>query len=160
VGKRVTFPLTVYYDASCPLCASEMHALKARDMEGLLVLADCSASAFDEEPGLREGVTRKMMLERIHARDAAGRWSSGLDVFEAVYRAAGFSTLARVLGSARLRPLLDRIYPWIAANRYRLSRLGLGRVFGLVAPAGCGNRDARSDCGSAPPLPKRASRRP
>jgi len=148
VGKRMTFPLTVYYDASCPLCASEMHALKARDIEGLLVLADCSAPAFDEEPGLREGVTRKMMLERIHARDAAGRWSSGLDVFEAVYRAAGFTRLARMLGSARLRPLLDRIYPWIAANRYWLSRLGLGRVFGFVAPARCGNRDARSDCGS------------
>jgi hypothetical protein len=75
------------------------------------------------------------MLERIHARDAAGRWFRGVDVFEVVYDVAGFTRLARLLGSRRLRPLLDRIYPWIAANRYRLSRLGLFRVFALIAPA-------------------------
>jgi predicted DCC family thiol-disulfide oxidoreductase YuxK len=130
------FPLTIYYDASCPLCASEMQTLKARDTQGRLVLADCSAAAFDPQPCAREGVTREQMLERIHARDAAGRWFRGVDVFEVVYEVAGFTRLARLLGSRRLRPLLDRIYPWIAANRYRLSRLGLFRVFALIAAAG------------------------
>jgi hypothetical protein len=75
------------------------------------------------------------MLERVHARDAAGRWFRGVDVFQVVYEAAGFTWLARLLGSRRLRPLLDRLYPWIAANRYRLSRLGLFRVFDFIAPA-------------------------
>lgn len=127
--------LTVYYDASCPLCASEMHALKARDVHGMLVLSDCSAAGFDDNACAREGVTREMMMARIHARDQYGRWLSGLDVFEAAYRAAGFLWLARLAGSRRLRPLLDRLYPWLAANRNRLSRLGLFRVFALLAPA-------------------------
>lgn len=130
-----TAPLTVYYDASCPLCSSEMHALKARDTHGVLELSDCSAATFDDAACAREGVTREMMMKRIHARAQDGRWLSGLDVFEAAYRAAGFRFLARLAGSRRLRPLLDRLYPWIAANRNRLSRLGLFRVFALTGPA-------------------------
>jgi predicted DCC family thiol-disulfide oxidoreductase YuxK len=129
MARTTSFPLTVYYDASCPVCASEMHALKSRDTDGRLILADCSAEGFDEERCASEGVTRKMMMTRIHARDASGRWSSGVDVFETVYHVAGFARLARLLGSRWLRPLLERLYPWIAANRYRLSRLKLGRVF-------------------------------
>ena len=132
-AKLPVFPLTVYYDASCPLCASEMRTLKARDRQGQLVLADCSAAAFDPPRCVSERVTREHMLERIHARDAAGRWFRDMDVFVAVYAVAGFPRLARLLGSRRLRPLLDRIYPWIAANRYRLSRLGLFRLFALIA---------------------------
>ena len=41
MAPPITFPLTVFYDASCPLCASEMHALAARDREARLVLVDC-----------------------------------------------------------------------------------------------------------------------
>ncbi len=122
----------MYYDASCPLCRAEMETLKARDDDDRLQLVDCSAPAFDAGTSAAEGVTRTMMMERIHARDAAGRWLSGLDVFAAVYAAAGFPRLARVYGSRMLRPLLDRAYPWIAANRYTLSRLGLPRLFDLV----------------------------
>ena len=146
----VKLPLTVYYDASCPLCAGEMRMLKARDAHGALALTDCSAASFDEGGCAREGVTRAMMIARIHARDQDGRWLSGLDVFEVAYRAAGFRLLARLAGSRRLRPLLDRLYPWIAANRYRLSRLGLFRAFELITPAGdCVScRAQRDKCGN------------
>jgi predicted DCC family thiol-disulfide oxidoreductase YuxK len=41
------YPLTIYYDASCPLCATEMHALKRNDAAGVLELVDCSAPEFD-----------------------------------------------------------------------------------------------------------------
>ena len=121
MADETTFPLTVYYDAACPICAGEMHMLKARDTKGMLLMADCSSAAFDEQSLKREGVTRAMMLKRIHARDAAGRWLSGPEVFAVVYRVAGFPRIARLLESRRLRPLLERIYPWIAANRYWLN---------------------------------------
>ena len=123
----LAYPLTVYYDASCPLCRTEMETLKARDADDLLYLVDCSTGlvAFAD-------VTQDAMMARIHARDAAGRWLHGLDVFAAVYRAAGFPALSRLYASPRLRPLLDRGYGWVADHRQLLSRLGLSRLFRLV----------------------------
>ena len=121
------YPLTVFYDASCPLCRTEIETLKARDDENLLRLVDCSIG-----PAAVDGVTRAEMMTRIHARDASGRWLRGLDVFAAAYRAAGLRTLARIYASPLLRPLFDRLYPWIADNRQMLSRLGLSRLFRLV----------------------------
>lgn len=40
-------PLTVDYDASCPLCRAEMEAMKARDARDVLRLVDCSSPGFD-----------------------------------------------------------------------------------------------------------------
>lgn len=130
------WPLTIYYDASCPLCRAEMEAMKARDAAGVLRLVDCSAAGFDEGTIKAPGVTRAAMLIRIHAQDAAGRWLVGVPVFAAVYRAAGLRVPARLFESPWLRPFFDRAYPWIADHRYLLSRLGLSRFFHLVALRG------------------------
>jgi predicted DCC family thiol-disulfide oxidoreductase YuxK len=133
----VRYPLTVFYDASCPLCATEMHALRALDDAGRIELVDCSAPEFSDE-GLRAcGITRASLMRRMHARDAHGRWLSGLDAFEAIYRAAGLERAARLWANPRWRPLFDRIYPWVARYRQLLSRLGIHRVVGrLIRRAG------------------------
>jgi predicted DCC family thiol-disulfide oxidoreductase YuxK len=128
----VRYPLTVFYDASCPLCATEMHALRELDPEGRIELVDCSASDFDESVLAGMPITRADLMQRIHARDARGRWRVGLDAFEAVYRAAGLERAARLWGNGRWRPLFDRLYPWIARNRQLLSRLGLHRIVGRL----------------------------
>ena len=155
----IKFPLTIYYDASCPLCAGEMHALKTHDREDRLLLVDCSAPEF-VTPHDGNGVTRAMMMARIHARDATGLWWSGIDVFEAAYRAAGFTRCARIYGSRFLRPLLDRVYPWIADHRQRLSRLGLDRAFWMIAQAGVGRSERAARCASCATATPRVSRRP
>lgn len=146
------YPLTVYYDASCPLCRSEMEALKARDTDDVLRLVDCSAPTFDEALCGAEGVTRPMMMARIHARDAGGRWLRGVDVFAVAYRAAGFITLARIYESGLLRPLFDRLYPWIADHRYLLTRCGLPRLFHWLARP---RRDCATCAASGIPSTKR-----
>jgi predicted DCC family thiol-disulfide oxidoreductase YuxK len=128
VSRPVRYPLTVFYDASCPLCAHEMHALRARDREGRIELVDCSAPDFDESVLAGAGVTRWDLMDRIHARDAHGRWLVGVDVLEAVYAAARLKPIAAVLGERRLRPLLSRVYSWFARNRYRLSRQSSRRI--------------------------------
>ena len=124
---NITYPLTIYYDASCPLCAAEMHTIKETDFDNKLILVDCSNDNFNE-PAFCP--TDKMtMLKRIHAQDATGAWFKGVDVFAAAYRAAGFKKLARFWGSSTLKPLLSRIYPIVADNRHWLSKTPLTYLF-------------------------------
>jgi len=121
----IRYPLTVFYDASCPMCANEMHALKRLDREARLELLDCSAPDFDESVLSGVGITRPDLMARIHARDAHGRWLVALDAIEAAYRAVGLERAAEFWGSRRLRPLLDPLYCWVAQRRQALSRLGV-----------------------------------
>ena len=122
------YPLTIFYDASCPMCAGEMQALKARDGDGRLALVDCSAPDFDDDGLIGDGIRRSDLMELIHARDAHGRWFVGVDVFALAYDAAGLPAAARFWRSARLRPWLRRVYPWVARNRQMLSRLGMNAL--------------------------------
>jgi len=126
--NKFCVPLTVYYDKSCPMCATEMHVIEKLDWRGRLRLVDCSAPDFDDRAPAREGVTQEAMMTRLHARDPEGRWLKGLDAFEAVYASAGLEGPARLWGDRRLRPVLDRIYPVMARYRQPLSRLGMHRV--------------------------------
>jgi predicted DCC family thiol-disulfide oxidoreductase YuxK len=117
---EITFPLTIYYDASCALCRTEMEALKAADKHDDLVLVDCSTSRM--EPPASCPVTREALMSRIHAQDATGQWVTGVDVFAAAYTVTGYQSLAKFWSSRRLRPLLSRIYPLVADNRWWLSK--------------------------------------
>ena len=125
-------PLTVYYDKSCPMCATEMHVIEELDWRGRLRLVDCSAPDFADGEAEREGISREDMMTRLHARDPEGRWLKGLDAFEAVYASAGLDGPARFWGDRRLRPVLDRIYPLMARYRQPLSRLGMHRLVGAL----------------------------
>jgi predicted DCC family thiol-disulfide oxidoreductase YuxK len=122
--RAIRYPLTVFYDASCPMCASEMQALKEHDREARLELVDCSARDFDDTVLAGTSITRADLMARLHARDAHGRWLVALDAIEAAYRVARLERAARFWGSRRLRPVLDPLYRWVARWRQALSRLG------------------------------------
>ncbi len=126
--QPVKYPLTVFYDGSCAMCASEMQALKALDRGAFLELADCSVSEFRHQEAADAGVSVAEMMTLIHARDARGRWLVGVECFEAVYRVAGLEWVARFLGVPVLRPILEALYPWIARHRQILSRVGVNAI--------------------------------
>ena len=134
-SNKFCVPLTVFFDKSCPMCATEMEMIGERDWRGRLKLVDCSSPEFDDREAAKEGVTRKEMMSALHVRDPEGKWLRGMDAFEAVYGAAGYDGVARVWGDRRLRPVLDRIYPVMARYRQPLSRLGLHRVVGALLRA-------------------------
>jgi len=130
--EPTNWPLRVYYDRSCPLCAEEMHALVAYDQHQRIELADCSAHEFaDPAPG-EAGISVKEMMTIIHARDASGRWYRGVDVFVLAYAAVDMDAMARLWSHPWLRPLWDAAYPWFARNRQWLSRLGSARIYGWI----------------------------
>ena len=116
----VQYPLTIFFDGSCPLCRREIALLTKFDEQQQLRVVDCSAADFAPV----EGHCREAMMALIHARDAAGVWVIGAPVFAAAYRAAGFASIASLWGSPRLQPMWRVVYPWIARNRMWLSKLG------------------------------------
>jgi predicted DCC family thiol-disulfide oxidoreductase YuxK len=125
--NNITYPLTIYYDASCPLCKAEMETIKETDFEQKLILVDCSTDSFTE-PAFCP-TNKADMMERIHAQDAAGQWLKGVDVFAIAYKAGGFNKLGKFWDSKTLRPILTRAYPFIADNRHWLSKTPLPYVF-------------------------------
>ncbi len=126
------WPLVIYYDASCPLCREEMHALKAYDHAGRLQLRDASLPGFSDADLEAAGIGLPTLMRLIHARDAEGRWFRGVEVFELAYGAAGLDGIARLWAHPRLRPVWDRVYPWIARFRQPLSWLRLNRAYGWL----------------------------
>ena len=120
----VVFPLTIYYDHSCPLCRDEVELLRQHNADKRLAFIDCSASDFVE---LQE-YSRAAMMRLIHARDARGAWLVGPPVFSAAYQAIGAHSVAALWGARWLQPLWTRLYPWLADNRQSLSRLWLFSV--------------------------------
>jgi predicted DCC family thiol-disulfide oxidoreductase YuxK len=126
-----TFPLSIYFDASCRLCNSEMQNIKIHDTANRLTLIDCSAPDFDDRPFHTQGITRDAMMNCLHAQDADGQWLKGVAAFEVIYRAVGMASIARLWGHPLTRPLAERAYPWVVKHRYVLSALGLHKLFNL-----------------------------
>ncbi len=118
--SAVQYPLTIFFDGSCPLCTREIQLLTRFDVQQQLHVIDCSATDFAPV----EGHARESMMALIHARDSGGQWLIGAPVFAAAYQATGFASVASLWGNQRLQPMWSVVYPWIANNRMWLSKLG------------------------------------
>lgn len=128
---NTTYPLTIYFDASCALCSSEMHNIKMHDTDDLLLLVDCSCPEFDDSPFHQEGINRDAMMNCLHAQDAGGAWVKGVTAFEVIYRSVGMFSIAKLWGHPFTRPIAVRMYPWVVRHRHALSALGLHKLFNL-----------------------------
>jgi predicted DCC family thiol-disulfide oxidoreductase YuxK len=141
---NIAYPIRIYYDASCPLCRTEISALKQYDANERLEIVDCSPENFTDEFADKAGYRRAEMMRLIHARDAAGQWLIGVSVFEAAYGATGIVGMQKMWANPMLRPIWDRIYPWIADNRMFLSKLGITKLFGWMVTRSARKANAKS----------------
>lgn len=127
---NITYPLTIYYDASCPMCKSEMDMIKEGDKDKKLILVDCSNTNFSTAESCP--VTKEAMMERIHAIDANGIWINSVDVFAAAYSATGHEKISKFWSNKTLQPLLSKAYPMIASQRGWLSKTPFPYMFNLI----------------------------
>ena len=106
------YPLKVFYDASCPVCALEMDKLGARDTAGRLVLVDMSAPDFN---AACHGFDAADLDAAIHAVRPDGSVVRGMAVLRLAYAAAGLGWLLRPSGlrsaPAGVRRRLPRLRP-------------------------------------------------
>jgi predicted DCC family thiol-disulfide oxidoreductase YuxK len=128
---QATYPLTLFFDSACPLCNSEMQALKARDAQDRLVLVDIAAPDFDAGAA---GFTADELDRAMTGQFADGRSVRGLDAIQAAYAAVGLAHVYRWTRSPAIRPLMDRAYLLFARYRNRLSPFVMPFVRLLVPP--------------------------
>jgi predicted DCC family thiol-disulfide oxidoreductase YuxK len=120
--------LTVFFDGRCAMCRNEMAEIAKLDAAHELRFVDCSAGDFDARAWLKEGVSRADLMAALHVRDVLGDWHRGPDAVGLLYATVGAPVLARLWTHPVLRPLMRRLYPWVARHRYVLSSLGLSLI--------------------------------
>ncbi len=138
------YPLFLYYDSRCPLCTAEMQNLMRRDRAGQLRFADIWAPDFAGPPG---SATFDDLLALIHARGANGQVLRGVEVFRRAYEAVGLGWVTAFTRWPVLGPLVDRAYPVLARNRYRLPRWLIAPLFERASQRAARQRcDANGRC--------------
>jgi predicted DCC family thiol-disulfide oxidoreductase YuxK len=105
---KPAWPLTLFYDGDCPLCAREILHLRRHADSTRLQLVDVTASDFEADSlGM---MTAQQFKDLLHARFADGTWVKGLDATYWSWRAAGLGHWAAPLAWKPLRPLFDLGY--------------------------------------------------
>ena len=112
--NKKDWPLTLYFDGQCPLCAREIKILNRHATESRLLFIDISSGAFDAKA---LGFTLEQMQSSLHARFADGRWVTGLDATLWSWRAAGLGFWAAPLTWRAIRPLLALGYRFFCRLR-------------------------------------------
>lgn len=119
--NKKDWPLTLYFDGQCPLCAREIKILhRHAAAESRLLFIDISSGAFDAKV---LGFTFEQMQSSLHARFADGRWVTSLDATLWSWRAAGLGFWAAPLTWRAIRPLLALGYRLFCRLRPHLAWL-------------------------------------
>ncbi|MET0348181.1 MAG: DUF393 domain-containing protein [Rhizobacter sp.] len=116
---RPAYPLTLLYDAACPVCVLEVEHLRGRDTAGHLAFVDITAPDFD---AAAYGTTRAALDAEVHGVWADGSLVRGMETARAAYAAVGIGWVLRPTGLAPVRPLFDLAYRLFARYRRPLSR--------------------------------------
>lgn len=112
------YPLTVFFDGACPICAREIALMKRLDRRRQLEFCDFSNQEYD---AASSGFAAADLGTVILARWADGSVITGVEVFRAMWEAVGLGVLARLSRLSLVEPLVLRAYAWFARNRLQLT---------------------------------------
>lgn len=99
-----SFPLHIFYDGSCSVCATEVEHYGRKDRDGRLILVDISTPTFDAAPF---GITLAEFMYQMHVIDQSGRVFRGVEAFWAIWQAFPGSTLLGLCGKLIMLPLIN-----------------------------------------------------
>lgn len=117
-------PLTVFYDGNCPLCAAEIHQLRAIDNQQKLRLVNIYADGFSNRfPDVDPLAATKI----LHGQYSDGSMVYGLDVSHQAWALVGKHQWIAVLRWPVIRWFADMAYLFFARNRQTISLLLTGR---------------------------------
>ena len=112
--------LTLFYDASCPLCEAEIVFLSRRNQAGLLEFVDINSTHFELHPS---GLSCQQAMDAMYGQYEDGTLIKGVEVFAQSYTRANLKVLAWLFSCKALRPVLNLSYSFFARHRHTISKL-------------------------------------
>ena len=113
------YPLTLLYDAACPVCSLEMDHLRERNALCRLAFIDIAAPGFD---AARYATTLAELQAQMHGVRPDGSHLIGLAALREAYAAVGLGWVLKATAWGPLAPLADAGYRVFARHRQRISR--------------------------------------
>jgi 3-demethoxyubiquinol 3-hydroxylase len=112
--------LTVLYDGACALCRGSVERIRRLDPCGLIEPLDLhDASVSSRFPQVNKAEALRLM----QAVDPAGRVYSGADAWARIgLTLPGWKLIAWVVLVPGIHFVAEKMYGWIARNRYRWNR--------------------------------------
>jgi predicted DCC family thiol-disulfide oxidoreductase YuxK len=113
------YPLQVFFDGSCSVCAAKMELIRRKDHAGRLHFVDISLPGFDPSP---YGITLAAFMHEMHAIDRKNQVYRGVEAFRVIWQAFPASTWYGLLGTLATLPgvnILARSAYWCFA-RFRI----------------------------------------
>jgi len=101
---RPQFPIKVFYDGSCSVCASEIEHYLRQEHGGRLLAVDISAPGFNPEP---YNIALSGFMYELHVIDRSGAVYRGVEAFWAIWQAFPDSILYRAMGAVVNIPVVN-----------------------------------------------------
>jgi predicted DCC family thiol-disulfide oxidoreductase YuxK len=112
--------VTILYDGACNLCRASVAKLRRLDPQGRVETLDLHNP---DVPKRFPQVNADEAMRLMQAVDSQGRVYSGSDAWARVLLALpGWKLIAWLLLVPGIRFVAQRIYAWVARNRYRWNR--------------------------------------
>lgn len=111
--------LTVFYDAECPLCVSEINYLQANNHSNKVAFVDLNDEAFHHQYPQINPIRAQQV---IHGQLPWGQIITGLDVTCMAWRLVGKGKFISILRWPIISFFADIGYRFFAANRHLISR--------------------------------------
>lgn len=104
--QQPRFPLTVFYDGGCSVCAAEMDRYRQRVPQGLIDFVDISDPDFDPAAF---GRSREDFMRQLHVLDSDGRFYRAVDGFWAIWQAFPRASVFGLLGRLVQLPVISSL---------------------------------------------------
>ena len=104
--NKPNFPIRMFYDGSCTVCAAEIEHYLGQDHGGRLLGMDISAPDFDPEPF---GIPLAAFMYELYAIDSSDRIFRGVEAFWAIWQAFPAATVYGIMAAVITMPLVNPV---------------------------------------------------
>jgi len=104
--NRPQFPIQVFFDGSCSVCAAEIEHYLRQDNSGNIIAVDISAVDFDPEP---YNISRDTFMRELHVIDRDGNVYRGVEAFMAIWQVFPDLSIYRFVGAFLGLPLVNPV---------------------------------------------------